>query len=85
MKRVLLCVLCLALLLSGCTQTGASPSTATFAGLTREEYKLSKDSEGVFCQVKFPGMITAFSLVQSSNFPWSDHEEFPGLIMGNPW
>jgi len=46
MKRVLLCVLCLALLLSGCTQTGASPSTATFAGLTIEEYKLSKDSEG---------------------------------------
>jgi len=39
----------------------------------------------VFCQVKFPGLITAFSLVQSSNFPWSDHEEFPGLIMGNPW
>lgn len=46
MKRALLFVLCLGLLLSGCAESGALPSTSTLAGLTVEEYKLSKDSQG---------------------------------------
>lgn len=44
MKRGLAVLLCLGLLLSGCTGSGAS--TATFADLTIEEYEMAKDSEG---------------------------------------